>query len=113
MLATPALPQRMTLPSKKVMVVFLLTTLCLLWAINANAGSGGTAFTAVWTEISGWADGVPGKIITLLAFGASLFNVLKQNYYLAIGAFIGAMLLSQAVTIINVFLTGTIPGAGF
>ncbi|WP_076415069.1 hypothetical protein [Shewanella sp. UCD-KL12] len=84
---------------------FLIT---LLFSMETIAGSGGAAFTSIWTEVSGWADGVPGKIITLLAFFAALFNVLKQNFYMAIGAFLGGMLLSQSVTIINVFLTGTV-----
>lgn len=82
--------------------------IALLFSVDTIAGSGGSAFTSIWTEVSGWADGVPGKIITLLAFFAALFNVLKQNFYMAVGAFIGGMLLSQSVTIINVFLTGTI-----
>jgi len=95
----------------KVVTITMLTAalLCvLLYSVSSVAGSGGAAFTSVWTEISGWADGIPGKVITLLAFFAALFNVLKQNYYMAVGAFIGGMLLSQSVTIINVFLTGTI-----
>lgn len=80
----------------------------LFFSMETIAGSGGAAFTSIWTEVSGWADGVPGKIITLLAFFAALFNVLKQNFYMAVGAFLGGMLLSQSVTIINVFLTGTV-----
>ncbi|QIR16439.1 hypothetical protein [Shewanella aestuarii] len=96
--------------NKKVIGVALVASflIALLYSMETVAGSGGSAFTTIWTEISGWADGVPGKIITLLAFFAALFNVLKQNYYMAVGAFIGGMLLSQSVTIINVFLTGTI-----
>lgn len=109
---TIALPNMTSVSTgdKKTMIVALLIV-CVIAAIlsfNSEAGSGGAAFTSIWTEISGWADGVPGKIITLLAFFASLFNVLKQNYYLAVGAFIGGMLLSQSVSIINIFLTGTI-----
>ncbi|MBO2656153.1 hypothetical protein I6M49_22175 [Shewanella algae] len=92
----------------KIFAVVALFVVGLLLSIDATAGTGGAAFTSIWTEISGWADGVPGKIITLLAFFASLFNVLKQNYYLAVGAFLGGMLLSQSVQIINIFLTGTI-----
>lgn len=96
--------------NKAILIVsmFGFVVFALLMSFDTTAGSGGSAFNSIWTEISGWADGVPGKIITLLAFGASLFNVLNQNYYLAIGAFIGGMLLSQSVTIINVFLTGII-----
>lgn len=97
--------------NKKMMMIgaaLIACVLAMIFSFESYAGSGGAAFTSIWTEISGWADGVPGKIITLLAFFASLFNVLKQNYYLAVGAFIGGMLLSQSVAIINIFLTGTI-----
>jgi len=91
--------------------IFILSAICFLIALlsfESTAGSGGTAFTSIWTELSGWADGAPGKIITLLAFFAALFNVLKQNYYMAVGAFIGGMLLSQSVSIINIFLSATV-----
>lgn len=109
-LCLPTLAKDNTGLSKKTVYAVLAISfiIAMLFSVNSIAGSGGSAFTSIWTEISGWADGVPGKIITLLAFFASLFNVLKQNYYMAMGAFIGGMLLSQSVTIINVFLTATI-----
>jgi hypothetical protein len=109
---TIALPkfEKVSAGNKQKMLLGLIIAfaLVMLQSFESQAGSGGAAFTSIWTEISGWADGVPGKIITLLAFFASLFNVLKQNYYLAVGAFIGGMLLSQSVAIINIFLTATI-----
>lgn len=109
---TIALPkfEKVSVSDKQKMLLGLIIAfaLVILLSFESQAGSGGAAFTSIWTEISGWADGVPGKIITLLAFFASLFNVLKQNYYLAVGAFIGGMLLSQSVAIINIFLTATI-----
>ncbi|MGI2115599.1 hypothetical protein ACRWQL_00050 (plasmid) [Shewanella sp. HL-SH4] len=109
-LTMPQVANPNIISNKKVAGVVLVASFlfALLFSMDTIAGSGGAAFTTIWTEISGWADGVPGKIITLLAFFAALFNVLKQNYYMAIGAFIGGMLLSQSVTIINVFLTATI-----
>jgi conjugal transfer pilus assembly protein TraA len=107
-LTLPAMPSEKLVNNNKSLVIATLCALFLILSFDSIAGSGGAAFTSIWTEISGWADGVPGKIITLLAFFASLFNVLKQNYYLAVGAFIGGMLLSQSVAIINIFLTGTI-----
>lgn len=93
---------------KTIILTCILIGLCIFLSMAAQAGDGGTQFSSIWTEISGWADGVPGKIVTLLAFFAALFNVLKQNWYMAIGAFIGAMVLSQSVTIVNTFLTGVI-----
>ena len=109
-LTMPKQAEKNVVLNKKAVGVVLVASflIALFYSMETVAGSGGSAFTTIWTEISGWADGVPGKIITLLAFFAALFNVLKQNYYMAVGAFIGGMLLSQSVTIINVFLTGTI-----
>ncbi|MEH6454699.1 MAG: hypothetical protein V7749_00125 [Cocleimonas sp.] len=107
-LTLPTMENRDGINKKGVLALTAVCILFMLLSFDSAAGSGGTAFTSIWTELSGWADGAPGKIITLLAFFAALFNVLKQNYYSAVGAFIGGMLLSQSVSIINIFLTGTI-----
>ncbi|WP_282109289.1 hypothetical protein [Shewanella algicola] len=107
-LTLPTVKGEKLLSKKSILALSALCFLFVLLSFESTAGSGGTAFTSIWTELSGWADGAPGKIITLLAFFAALFNVLKQNYYMAVGAFIGGMLLSQSVSIINIFLTGTI-----
>lgn len=104
----PTFNKDKTMNTKGILAIAAFCFLFILLSFDSVAGSGGTAFTSIWTELSGWADGAPGKIITLLAFFAALFNVLKQNYYMAVGAFIGGMLLSQSVSIINIFLTGTI-----
>ena len=83
----------------------LLVSITALFGINAAvAGSGGEAFLPIYSEIEGWLDGVPGKIVAILAFGAAMVNVLKQNYVAALGAFIGCMLMANAVDIINFFL---------
>lgn len=94
----------------KVTLLAVLTLFVTVLSIStAQAGAGGTQFSAIWTEISGWVDGTPGKIIALLAFGAAMFNVMKQNFVMAIGAFIGCMLMANAVEIINGFMTAGLP----
>ena len=83
----------------------LFVSIAALFGINAAiAGSGGEAFLPIYSEIEGWLDGVPGKIVAILAFGAAMVNVLKQNYIAALGAFVGCMLMANAVDIINFFL---------
>jgi hypothetical protein len=83
----------------------LVLAILAVFGINmAVAGSGGEAFLPIYSEIEGWLDGVPGKIIAILAFGAAMVNVLKQNYLAALGAFVGCMLMANAVDIINFFL---------
>jgi len=72
---------------------------------SAVAGTGGTQFDTIWQEISGWIDGTPGKIIALLAFGFAMFKVVQQDFIMAIGSFLAALLMANAVTIINGFLT--------
>lgn len=83
----------------------LAISILAIFSINmAVAGSGGEAFLPIYTEIEGWLEGVPGKIIAILAFGAAMVNVLQQNYLAALGAFLGCMLMANAVDIINFFL---------
>jgi hypothetical protein len=89
----------------KTVKTLLLISIATLFGINmAIAGSGGEAFLPIYSEIEGWLDGVPGKIVAILAFGAAMVNVLKQNYLAALGAFVGCMLMANAVSIINFFL---------
>lgn len=75
----------------------------------AQAGAGGTQFQPIWTEISSWLDGVPGKIVTALAFGFALANVVRQNYMGALASLFGCLLLANAVEIINSFMTAGLP----
>lgn len=90
---------------KTAVMIFFVT----LFTMNtAMAGSGGEAFLPVYSEIEGWLDGVPGKIIAILAFGAAMVNVLQQNYLAALGSFVGCMLMANAVDIINFFLSAGI-----
>ncbi|MCI2286061.1 hypothetical protein L3081_24885 [Colwellia sp. MSW7] len=89
----------------KTVKTLLLISIATLFGINmAILGSGGEAFLPIYSEIEGWLDGVPGKIVAILAFGAAMVNVLKQNYLAALGAFVGCMLMANAVSIINFFL---------
>jgi hypothetical protein len=74
----------------------------------ALAGAGGAQFAAISTEVSSWLNGAPGKIIAVLAFGAAMFNVVKQNFIAAIGAFLGAMLMANADSVIGSFMTAGI-----
>lgn len=95
---------------KKLAVV---TTLALTGgvAVAAGAAAGGTtaaAFGDILTEINGWLVGAPGKIIAVLAFGAAMFNVIKQNFIAAVGAFLGAMLMAFAGPVIDAIFTAGI-----
>lgn len=77
-------------------------------ATAAFAGSGGNQFGGIYTELSGWLAGAPGKAIAVLAFGLAMFNVVKQNFVAAGGSFVGCLLMANAQSIIENFLTAGI-----
>lgn len=100
----------MKLTTKQSRIV-LLTAIALGTSavIAAGTASGTTeaAFTSILDEVKGWLTGAPGKIIAVLAFGAAMFNVIKQNFIAAVGAFLGAMLMAYAGDVIDtIFAAG-------
>lgn len=86
----------------------LLAVGVVMAAGAAVAGNGGSAFNNVHTELAGWLNGAPGKAIAVLAFGLAMFNVVKQNFVAAGGSFVGCLLMANASTIIDGFLTAGI-----
>lgn len=86
-----------------------LVLLATLFAGAAAAGSGGAEFEPMYDQIADWLDGAPGKSVAVLAFGFSMFNVLRQNFTAAIGAFLGCLLMANAKTVIESFLTAGLP----
>lgn len=65
------------------------------------------SFNDILAEVQGWLVGAPGKIIAVLAFGAAMFNVVKQNFIAAVGAFLGALMMAFAGTVIDgIFAAG-------
>jgi len=87
----------------------LIVTLAMLFAGSAAAGSGGAEFEPMYDQVADWLDGAPGKICAILAFGFAMLNVLKQNFIMAIGAFVGCLLSANAKTVIESFLTAGVP----
>jgi len=87
--------------------ITLLMTVFFIGA--ASAGSDTTAFDSIWDEVSLWAVNAPGKIVAFLTFAVAVFmGVVQQNYVAAIGAFFAAMLIANAQTVIEYFLTAGI-----
>lgn len=83
----------------------------LFSAMAMAGGTGGTEFNAIFTQLEGWVGGVPGKIIAILAFSAAMFNVVKQNFMMAAGAFVGAVVMANAVAVIELLFGAGIPVA--
>ena len=79
-------------------------------AVAAGTVTGTTeaAFAAILDEVKGWLVGAPGKIVAVLAFGAAMFNVVKQNYLAAVGAFLGSMLMAYAGDVIDTIFSAGI-----
>lgn len=92
---------------KKVTKV-LLAVGALTLAGAAVAGSGGSQFVTITSELSGWLSGAPGKAVAVLAFGVAMFNVVKQNFIAAGGSFVGCLLMANASDIIDGFMTAGI-----
>lgn len=97
--------KKLTLKNKSVALLAVALTVA---SGAALAGAGGAQFAVISTEVSSWLSGAPGKIIAVLAFGAAMFNVVKQNFIAAIGAFLGAMLMANADSVISSFMTAGI-----
>ena len=76
----------------------------------ALAAGAGTEWQAIYGTFDGWLKGVPGKTISLLAFGYSVYNITQQNYTMAAGAFLGAVLMVNAGAVLDLIFTAGIPG---
>lgn len=92
--------------------IALVTAIALgTTGVIAAGIAGGTteaAFADILTEVKGWLSGAPGKIIAVLAFGAAMFNVVKQNFIAAVGAFLGAMMMAYAGPVIETIFSAGI-----
>lgn len=79
-------------------------------AVAAGTASGATAagFEGILEEVRGWLVGAPGKIVAVLAFGAAMFNVVKQNFIAAVGAFLGALMMAFAGDVIDIIFSAGI-----
>jgi hypothetical protein len=88
----------------------IITAIVAIFFIgSAAAGADATAFDSIWDEVSLWAMNAPGKIVAFLTFGVAVFmGVVQQNYVAAVGAFFASMLIANAQSIIENFLTAGI-----
>lgn len=99
--------------NKKSVLKASLVSLAVVSVGAMAAGSGtasatSTSFDTIFEEVKGWLVGAPGKIIAVLAFGAAMFNVVKQNFLAAVGAFIGALFMAFAGDVIDAMFTAGI-----
>lgn len=84
------------------LAIGLALALCAI----AVAGTDTTAVDDLWTTLSGYAAGAPGKIIALLSFlSAVWFGIVRPNYTNAIGSIMFCLLMANAKDIIEGFLT--------
>jgi hypothetical protein len=94
--------------SKTAVVVALALGTTAVVAAGIAGGTTEAAFADILTEVKGWLSGAPGKIVAVLAFGAAMFNVVKQNFIAAIGAFLGAMMMAYAGPVIETIFSAGI-----
>lgn len=91
---------------KSVKIALAVATMAV--AGTAVAGTGGAEFQSIADNLGGWLAGAPGKAVAVLAFGVAMFNVVKQNFIAAGGAFVGCLLMANAEAIIDNFMTAGI-----
>jgi len=78
------------------------------FAAGTVTGTTSAGFDGILDEVRGWLVGAPGKIVAVLAFGAAMFNVVKQNFIAAVGAFLGALMMAFAGDVIDIIFSAGI-----
>lgn len=91
-------------------LLFSIAIICVVFSTLALAAGSGTEWNSIYTTFEGWINGIPGKTISLLAFGYSVYNITQQNYTMAAGAFLGAVLMVNAGSVLDLIFTAGIPG---
>ena len=98
----------MKLTKKNALALLLVLAPGAVLAAGVASGSTAGSFDDIFDEVKGWLVGAPGKIIATLAFGAAMFNVVKQNFIAAVGAFVGALMMAFAGTVIDTIFSAGI-----
>lgn len=89
----------------KKLLIFNVLWISLL-SFSAIAGTGGAAFDSFYTEAAGWLDGAPGKILMVFMFlAAGYYGVVEPNFMRAAGGAVFGLVLANAQTLIDGFLT--------
>lgn len=91
-------------------LLIALAVASVVFSALAFAAGSGTEWSSVYSTFDGWIKGIPGKTISLLAFGYSVYNITQQNYTMAAGAFLGAVLMVNAGGVLDLIFTAGIPG---
>ncbi|MDC9502956.1 MULTISPECIES: hypothetical protein [unclassified Pseudoalteromonas] len=97
-------------PKKTKYFMIALAVACVIFSTLALAAGSGTEWNTIYTTFDGWVKGIPGKTISLLAFFYSVYNITQQNYTMAAGAFLGAVLMVNAGAVLDLIFTAGIPG---
>jgi len=68
----------------------------------AFAGSDGSEFANMFNKINGWIAGYLGKVVALAAFVIGIsYGAIKQNYVVALGGVLAALLIITVPGVIN------------
>lgn len=100
--ATSASTARKT-PAVEKLVMLALIIAFVLAALSSHAGAGGTEFTQVYDQITGWANGTLGKTLAVSALLVGLgVGVIKQSIIAAV--------VGVAMALVSGFGPGVIDG---
>jgi conjugal transfer pilus assembly protein TraA len=90
-------------------LVATLALSLLVVSAPAHAGTGGTEFAAIWTTLSGWMEGILGRIAAGGMVLVGLFmGLVRQSLTGFIAGIGGALGVFTAPAVINGIVTGTV-----
>lgn len=95
---------------QKKILIPLVAVPCALAASQAMAGAGGTEFTQVHDQISGWANGTLGKTMGIAGLLVGLgVGVIKQSVMAAVVGVSMALVAGFGPSVIDGVITAGLP----
>lgn len=93
------------LDAKYLNAIFMAVAVAFVFfALNGSAfaGSDGAEFANMFNKINGWIGGYLGKVVALAAFVIGIsYGAIKQNYVVALGGILAALLIITVPGVIN------------
>lgn len=90
--------------------VILAAAVAALVSAQAFAGPGGSEFTTVYDQVSGWTNGVLGKTLAISSLLVGLgIGVLKQSVMAAVTGVAMALVAGFGPSVIDGVITAAVP----
>jgi conjugal transfer pilus assembly protein TraA len=90
-------------------IAFVVAFVVFALAAPVYAGTDGGEFQNMFNKINGWIGGYLGKVVALAAFVIGIsYGAIKQNYVVALGGVLAALLIITVPGVINSTVTALI-----